>query len=122
MLRGYPLVSGVTPFIYGGFVTQALVGHALRRRKGGAIAAAVLGACAFFVSSNLGVWLAGAMYPHDLAGLTACYVAALPFFGATLAGDVVWTAILSIAYRPLADAFSKRRGWVPHASRDLAAI
>ena len=122
MIHHYPLVSAVTPFVYGGFVAQALLGHALRHRRAGAVAAAVLGACAFFVSSNFGVWVAGSMYPRNLDGFTACYVAALPFFGVTLAADVVWTVILSLAYRPLAEALSKRSGWVSDTWRDLPAI
>lgn len=122
MLRGYPLVSAVTPFVYGGFVVQAAIGRQLRARKGGAIAAAVLGACAFFVLSNLGVWLGDQTYTHDLSGLTACYVAAIPFFGATLLGDVVWTMILSLAYRPLAARLASRPGWVPVSAGELAAF
>lgn len=111
--RGYPLVSGVTPFVYAAFVVQALVGYVLRSRRAGAVAAAVIGSCAFFALSNFGVWLAGSMYPRDTHGLAACYVAALPFFGATLVSDVVWTVILSAAYRALATVLSRRRARVP---------
>ena len=114
-LRGYPAVSAVTPFVYAGFVAQALLGRALRKRRGGAFAAAFLGSCAFFVLSNFGVWVGGAMYSLDASGLVACYVAAIPFFGGTLLGDVVWTAILSLAYRPLAKRLAARPGWVPVA-------
>ena len=114
-LHGYPAVSAVTPFVYAGFVAQAVLGRALRKRRGGAFAAAALGSCAFFVLSNLGVWLGGTMYSLDASGLVACYVAAIPFFGGTLLGDVVWTAILSFAYRPLAKRLASRPGWVPVA-------
>lgn len=112
-LRGYPAVSAVTPFVYAGFVAQALLGKALRKRRGGAFVAASLGSCAFFVLSNFGVWVGGMMYPHDASGLAACFVAAIPFFGGTLLGDVAWTAILSLAYRPLARRLASRPGWVP---------
>lgn len=122
LLRGYPLVSAVTPFVYGGFVVQAAIGRRLRARRGGAIAAAVLGACAFFVLSNFGVWVGAGMYALDLGGLAACYVAALPFLGATLLGDVIWTVILSVAYRPLAARLESRRGWVPVPAAELSAV
>lgn len=122
VVRGYPIVSAVTPFVYGGFVVQAAIGRRLRARKGGAIAAAVLGACAFFVLSNLGVWLGARTYAHDLSGLVACYVAAVPFFGATLLGDVAWTVILSFAYRPLAERLASRPGWVPVPVGELAVV
>ena len=32
------------------------------------------------------------MYPHTLAGLEACYIAALPFFGYTLLGNLAFSA------------------------------
>jgi hypothetical protein len=121
-LHGYPVVSLMTPFIYGGFFVQAALGRALRLKKGGAIGAAVGGAVAFFVLSNFGVWVAGSLYPQTAAGLSACYVAALPFFGATLAGDVIWTLVLSLAYRPLAARLESREGWVPVPTRELAAV
>ncbi|MBX3232390.1 MAG: hypothetical protein KIT84_22460 [Labilithrix sp.] len=121
-LRGYPVVSALTPFVYGGFVVQAALGRALRARKGGAIGAAVLGACGFFLLSNFGVWLGSRMYTHDASGLAACYVAAIPFFGATLLGDVVWTVLLSLAYRPLAARLARRPGWVPVPASELATV
>ncbi len=35
-----------------------------------------------------------ALYSLDVAGLTECYVAALPFLQNTVAGDLFWTAVL----------------------------
>jgi hypothetical protein len=45
----------------------------------------------FFLISNFMVWLGGSMglYPHTLAGLEACYVAAIPFYR----NDLVSTAL-----------------------------
>jgi hypothetical protein len=34
------------------------------------------------------------MYPHTAGGLWTCYAAGLPFFQNTLAGDLVYTALL----------------------------
>jgi hypothetical protein len=34
------------------------------------------------------------MYSLDMAGLTQCYVAALPFLKYTVAGDLFWAAVL----------------------------
>lgn len=53
-------------------------------------AAAVLGPTSFFVVSNYAVWAGSGMYPHNLAGLEACYVAAIPFYR----NDIVSTAIV----------------------------
>jgi hypothetical protein len=120
--HGYAVLSFVTPFVYGGFFVQALLGRALRSRKGGAIGAAASGSVAFFVLSNFGVWVAGSMYPHTQAGLLECYVAALPFFGATIVGDIVWTIVLSLAYRPLAKRLEPRARWVPVPTKELALV
>ena len=89
-----------TPFVYAGFALQAWLGHVLRTRSFGALTAAAAGALGFFVLSNFGVWL-GPRYAHDLPGLGACYLAALPFFGRSLAGDLCWTALLALGYRAL---------------------
>jgi hypothetical protein len=56
--------------------------------------ASLTGSIAFFVISNFAVWAAWNMYPKTLAGLGACYVAALPFFRNALAGDLIFTAVL----------------------------
>lgn len=111
-IHGWPIFGLATAFGYAGFTVQVLLGRALRRRRGGAVAAAVLGACAFFALSNLGVWVAGG-YPPTGAGLAACYLAALPYFGGTLAGDVLWTVVLALAYRPLARLLAARGAWQP---------
>ena len=47
----------------------------------------------FFLVSNFGVWLAG-WYSLSVAGLVACYAAAIPFYGYSLIGDLVFTTIL----------------------------
>ena len=101
MLKGIRAFDVGTPFIYAGFLVQLLLGRWLRAVRGGAIGAAVLGSVGFFVLSNFGVWIKG-IYGLTLNGLAACYVAAIPFFGGTLVGDVVWTVVLSIAYRWIA--------------------
>ena len=119
LAHGWPLVGVATPFVYAGFVAQALLGRALRRVRGGAIVAAALGAVAFFLLSNLGVWAAGG-YGRDLAGLSACFVAAIPFFGATLAGDVLWTAALSLVFR--AAARRAPSAWASSDARALPAV
>ena len=74
----------------------ALVGIVSRRWPGIAATAAVMVPCSliFFVASNFAVWAFSGMYSLDLAGLTQCYVAALPFLQNTVAGDLFWTAVL----------------------------
>jgi hypothetical protein len=57
-------------------------------------AAAIASSVVFFVVTNLGMWLFSGFYPLTPAGLAACYVAAIPFFQNTVAGDLFDAALL----------------------------
>ena len=59
----------------------------------------VAGSAVFFAVSNFGVWALGDMYPHNLAGLATCYIAAIPFFQNTLAGDLFYATLLFGGFR-----------------------
>jgi uncharacterized PurR-regulated membrane protein YhhQ (DUF165 family) len=48
----------------------------------------------FFVVSNSAVWAFQSDYEQSLSGLTQCYIAALPFYRAMLAGDVFYMTVL----------------------------
>lgn len=93
------LLGGFYPgiaFVYASFALTVLIGWAVARRKtaftiaGGALASSLL----FFVLTNFGMWLFSGFYPLTWQGLAACYVAAIPFFQNTLAGDLFFTALL----------------------------
>lgn len=92
------------PVVYGTFILVVWLGSGLggrlqpKRIAGFSVAASTL----FYLTTNLAVWAAGTMYPHDAAGLVACYVAALPFYGLSLIGDLGFTAVLFAAYSALA--------------------
>ena len=83
-----------TFFIYGSFMISVWIGRQLRGThsvtKIGA--ASVLCAVQFFFISNFPVWLFMDLFPHTFAGLMACYVAALPFFGNTLISNLFYSA------------------------------
>jgi hypothetical protein len=40
------------------------------------------------------MWLSSGFYPRTLAGLEGCYVAAIPFFQNTVAGDLFYATLL----------------------------
>ena len=88
------------PLDWLGFALIALIGGWLRSRISArnVVAAALAGPTAFFLVSNFGVWLGFQMYPPSLAGLAACYVAALPFFGNSLAASLFYSGLLFGAY------------------------
>ena len=112
LMHGWPAFGWGSPFIYAGFIAQVIIARALRQRRGGALMAAVAGATAFFVLSNLGVWAVGGLYPRSAAGLGACFVAAVPFFGYSLVGDLLWTIALTAAHRAIGRRLAAHPAWV----------
>ena len=93
------LVLGFYPgmnFVYASVALTVVVGWALSSRRsaprviGAALATSVL----FFVLTNFGMWLFSGFYPATFEGLVACYVAAIPFFQNSIAGDLFYTALL----------------------------
>ena len=66
-----------------------------RTRTPGRLALATcLASLQFFVITNFAIWAVGTTYAKSAAGLFTCYVAGLPYFGNTLAGDAFYVAIL----------------------------
>jgi hypothetical protein len=106
-MAGYPAYSRLTPIIYGCFLINVLLGRLLIRNSTDPLriaSAALAGSVQFFVITNFFGWLGAgtpALYSHDLPGLIACYIAAIPFFGRTLAADLFYSAVLFAAYELL---------------------
>src|SRR5258708_23646509 len=103
MAGGFAPFSRGTVFIYGSFMISVWIGRQLRgSQSAGRIgAAAFLCALQFFLVTNFSTWLLGNMYPHTFSGLAACFIAALPFFGYTLGGNLFYSAIFFGAYSSL---------------------
>jgi hypothetical protein len=97
-------------YVYLAFALTVLAGIVIRKQQRiTIIAAAVVGTSVlFFLLTNLGVWLTGALYPMTLDGLLQAYVAAIPFFQNTLLGDSVFTALLFGGYALL----QRHAGWM----------
>src|SRR5205085_6883173 len=72
--------------VYFSVALIVMIGMAALRRRSAvrvglyAIASSVL----FFVITNFGMWLFSGFYPRTMAGLEACYIAAIPFFQNTV--------------------------------------
>jgi hypothetical protein len=73
---------------------------------------AVCGTVAFFLGTNLAVWLFSPLYERTVAGLAACYVAAIPFARNTLSSDLIWSAVFFGTY-VLAVRLAHRKAPVP---------
>jgi len=84
------------PFTWGAFAAAGLLGWRLRSRPSPAriAASSLAGSTLFFIVTNFGVWATQTLYPKTAAGLWECYVAALPFFRNSLAGDLGYAAAL----------------------------
>lgn len=79
------------------YVLTGLVGIAMLKNNASVIrlgSAAVISSLIFFVVSNFGYWTTGLFYTKDVPGLVACYVSALPFYPASLAGDLLYTGAM----------------------------
>jgi hypothetical protein len=83
-------------FVYGSFLISVWLGRRLRNTENISRIAAVtvVNSIQFFLITNFGSWLWFQAYPRTGAGLASCYVAAIPFFGWTLASDVLYTGVL----------------------------
>lgn len=78
------------------YAAVAIIGRTLKRRVSLArlIGSSVAAAIAFFLISNLAVWLGWRMYPVTLGGLIDCYLAAVPFFRFTLESTLLYAGLL----------------------------
>ncbi len=94
------------PIVYGSFLINVAIGLWLRDRRTFAriSLATLLGAVQFFLVTNFAVWWLLNSYPKTVSGLAACYLAGIPFFWNTLAGDAFYAALLFGAFA-LAERF-----------------
>lgn len=98
-LTGWGFHSGMWA-VYASFAAVVGIGLWLHRHRGvvntgsAALAASML----FFIVTNFATWLSGELYPRTAAGLAACYLAAIPFFGPTLAGDLFYVTVMFGAF------------------------
>jgi hypothetical protein len=90
----------LSPLVYASFLLSVLIGrflnqkHNLLRISG----ATFLGALQFSLITNFGVWAFLGSYPRTGAGLAACYLAGIPLFWNTLAGDAVYITMLFTSF------------------------
>ncbi len=102
--------------VYGCFLINVWIGRTMLRevnalRVG---AAAFLCSAQFFVLTVFAAWLEGgivhsAWHHAGMSGLLATYVEALPFWGRTLAGDLLFSATIFFLYELLAKRMAPAR-------------
>ena len=85
------------PWVYASFLVSVAIGSWLRPEKSAPRigVATIAGAIQFFLISNFGLWASSySTYSKTAAGLIACYIAGIPLFWNTLAGDGFYVALL----------------------------
>jgi hypothetical protein len=60
--------------------------------------ASIVMSTAFFVLTNAAVWAMGQWYPATWSGLVSCYASAVPFYRATLVGDLFFSGVIVAGY------------------------
>jgi hypothetical protein len=82
--------------VYASFAVSVAIGRWLAENRtvariGGAV---FLGALQFFFVTNFAMWAVGGFYPKTAVGLVNCFIAGVPFFWNTLAGDALYACVL----------------------------
>jgi hypothetical protein len=87
-------------YVYAAALVPVLLGRMIRDHEGaGSIAAAAIASSlSFFLITNFMFWATGQLYPRTMAGLSACYLAGVPFYRNQVLGDVVYTVAIFGGY------------------------
>lgn len=82
--------------VYACIALSTVLGFGLRGKVTGGrvLGYSLAGSMLFFVVTNFGAWLGNPAYPQNAAGLTAAYVAGVPFFQWTVLGTLFYAALL----------------------------
>ncbi|EMF81740.1 hypothetical protein LEP1GSC188_2232 [Leptospira weilii serovar Topaz str. LT2116] len=96
-IHGFDWFYEGLPFVYCSLLINVLLGRIFLKNNNKLISVfgvSLLASAQFFVLSNFSVWAFSSLYPKTLEGLLTCYIAAIPYFGGTLLGDLIYTSIL----------------------------
>ena len=82
--------------VYLSFALIVMIGFSLRKSKkiSYIMLATVSSSVLFFIVTNFAVWISGGIYPTTVTGLSECFIAAIPFFGSTMLGDLFYAGVL----------------------------
>ncbi len=91
-------IHSLTFFTWGsviiiGFLSKYFLESIISRVSG-----ALIGACIFFLITNLGVWLMGS-YGYTFEGFLLCYALAIPFFSYSLISTFIFSAIFETIFK-----------------------
>src|SRR3989338_701218 len=97
--------------VYGSFILTGLIGSLVKRQKSFEVilAATIFSSVLFYLITNYAVWQFSPWYEKSLAGLGQSYYLALPFFRASLIGDLFYTGVLFGSYELVSWLVFKRK-------------
>ena len=94
IVYSYPFHVQAYLITWAWYLGACFLGWAMLRKQATAprvVGTALLSSTSFFLLSNFAVWCSFGSYPHTLGGLSACYIAGLPFYR----NDALATTMLS---------------------------
>ena len=86
---------GTTLFTWGSVILIGLLSKFFISSTITRISGALIGASLFFVITNFGVWSLG-FYGYTIEGLITCYTLAIPFFGNTIVGTIIFSSVIEV--------------------------
>ncbi len=97
---GFQLLTPGFIYMYLGFAISIFAGRWVKTNYTYAriAGASIVSVTAFFLLSNFGAWLANPMYPQNISGLIASYVAGLPFALNQFTFTALYAVVLFGAY------------------------
>lgn len=89
----------IVGFTWGAVLLISVIGISFKKanKMTAILGGSLISSFVFFLLTNFGVWLNG-WYPHTSAGLTECFIAAIPFYRNFLVSTLVYSAALFGAY------------------------
>ena len=92
--------NGFIPTVYIGFIAMVVCGVLISKRKSVAnlFLSSICGAIIFYLITNFALLYPATLYPHNLSGIIASYVAGLPFLNNMLASNLIYGTVLFGAF------------------------
>ncbi len=85
-----------SPWVYASFALIIVLGFILLKKVtlNNLIVASLSSSVLFFLITNFGTWVSSSLYSKTFSGLITAFIAGIPFFWNTLAGDLFYVSVL----------------------------
>ena len=99
IIRGYQIFGSWTIFSYSALVIISVFSNKIINFKkiDNVLMSTVATTFFYWLWTNFGTWLTtNDMYPHTITGLAQCFDAGLPFLGASISGNLIWSTVIFV--------------------------